>query len=94
MRNLLQATQVQEHLLSIQPAFKADLLAGVEAFIVDTNEFVANYDIRSVLHSSSQSVYFNHPSQGNSANYEGSLIKNKQKTCEKNVYGSHTIFLN
>ena len=41
---------MQEHLLSIQPAFKADLLAGVEAFIVDTNEFVDNYDSRSVVH--------------------------------------------
>ena len=47
--NVLQATQVQEHLLSIQPAFKADLLAGVETFIVDTNEFEGNYDSRSAV---------------------------------------------
>ncbi|XP_070190341.1 dynein axonemal heavy chain 5-like isoform X2 [Littorina saxatilis] len=40
-----QATQVQEHLLVIQPAFKSDLLAGVETFIVDTNEFVGTYDV-------------------------------------------------
>ncbi|XP_076466904.1 dynein axonemal heavy chain 5-like [Babylonia areolata] len=41
---IAQANQVQEHLLTIQPAFKSDLLAGVEAFIVDNNEFVGSYD--------------------------------------------------
>ena len=44
-----QATQVQEHLLTIQPNFKSNLLAGVEQFIKDSNEFVGSYDTRSVL---------------------------------------------
>ncbi|KAK3724620.1 hypothetical protein RRG08_041104 [Elysia crispata] len=39
-----QAATIQEHLLTIQPAFKADLLAGVEQFIIDNNEFVSSYD--------------------------------------------------
>ncbi|KAI8792083.1 dynein heavy chain 5, axonemal [Biomphalaria glabrata] len=39
-----QAVSMQENLLLIQPAFKADLLSGVEQFIQDSNEFTASYD--------------------------------------------------
>ena len=44
-----QAHEVQDHLLNIQPEFKADLLAGVEKFIKDQTEFVGDYDIKLVF---------------------------------------------
>ena len=44
--NLLiwQGKEVQDHLLKIQPEFKADLVSGVSQFVVDVNNFVTEYD--------------------------------------------------
>ncbi|KAK3576985.1 hypothetical protein CHS0354_005992 [Potamilus streckersoni] len=39
-----QAHQVQDHLLKIQPDFKASLLAGVQQFQISSNDFVSLYD--------------------------------------------------
>lgn len=41
---MLQGREVQDHLLKIQPTFKADLLNGVTQFVVDVNNFVGEYD--------------------------------------------------
>ncbi|XP_064627182.1 dynein axonemal heavy chain 5-like isoform X2 [Lineus longissimus] len=43
---MAQVHQVQNHLLIIQPEFKANLLQGVEAFIEDSTEFVSDYDVK------------------------------------------------
>ena len=39
----MQALTVQDHLLQIQPEFKADLLNGVEVFQKDVITFVSDY---------------------------------------------------
>ena len=39
-----QVLQVQNHLIEIQPDFKNDLLAGVEKFITDNNDFTNDYN--------------------------------------------------
>ena len=39
-----QGKEVQDHLLKIQPEFKADLVSGVSQFVVDVNNFVSEYD--------------------------------------------------
>ena len=36
--------EVQDHLLKIQPEFKADLGSGVSQFVVDVNNFVSEYE--------------------------------------------------
>lgn len=43
---VIQVTQVQSHLLAIQPEFKANLLTGVEKFVVDTDDFTGDYNVR------------------------------------------------
>ncbi len=45
----MQVTQAADHLLQIQPEFKADLVSGVEKFIVDSRTFVVDYTEKYVL---------------------------------------------
>ncbi|XP_052807224.1 dynein axonemal heavy chain 5-like isoform X2 [Mya arenaria] len=40
-----QSREVQDNLLEIQPQFKANLLSGVEQFMVDQTAFVSDYDV-------------------------------------------------
>jgi len=39
----LQASEVQNHLVDIQPDFKGNLLRGVEQYKIDVDEFVTDY---------------------------------------------------
>ena len=43
-----QSRDAQDHLLKVQPVFKANLLSGVEQFIEDVNEFESDYAERFV----------------------------------------------
>ena len=38
-----QSQDSQDHLLEVQPVFKANLLSGVKEFIADVNEFESDY---------------------------------------------------
>ena len=40
----MKATQVQNHLVSIQPEFKSELLNGVAEFKVSVDQFVDDYN--------------------------------------------------
>jgi len=40
----MQATQVQNHLVSVQPQFKSELLSGVAQFKISVDQFVDDYN--------------------------------------------------